>query len=328
MSESNSIQVPFKANLPVAILSFVAVGLLAAIFFAPVWWVSLKAPQYPEAAFPDGIRIHFHVNGVFNGCTKIESEEQYEEEALNCKHEMDAINHYVGMYPIASGAPIERAFAPFIFTLLGVMVIAFACGNPKLRLAILGAGALGITIWMYATLYTPGGVMMQSSPYIHDTSHTMDLDPDEYVEWSGKQMVEESYLEALTRYFPNPQKDPGRIEAMGKAVDVVFGLLIGAMLLLIVGVWKSRLFYWLLALVPMALPIFFIADYAAWLWWFGHTLNEMGAFTVKPFMPTVFGQGKVAQFSTHSYPYTGFFLMLGSSLLLAVAALLRRKQTK
>jgi hypothetical protein len=52
----------------------------------------------------------------------------------------------------------------------------------------------------------------------------------------------------------------------------------------------------------------------------------MGAFTVKPFMPTVFGDGKVAQFSTHSYPYWGFGLMLLSSLVLALAALLRRKQ--
>jgi hypothetical protein len=54
----------------------------------------------------------------------------------------------------------------------------------------------------------------------------------------------------------------------------------------------------------------------------------MGAFTVKPFMPTVFGNGKVAQFTTHSYPYWGFFLMLLFSALLLVAALIRRKELK
>ena len=79
-------------------------------------------------------------------------------------------------------------------------------------------------------------------------------------------------------------------------------------------------------LVPIALPLFFVIDYAGWLWWYGHNLNDMGAFTVKPFMPTVFGDGKVAQFSTHSYPYIGFGLMLLLSAVLAVAALLRRKQ--
>jgi len=51
----------------------------------------------------------------------------------------------------------------------------------------------------------------------------------------------------------------------------------------------------------------------------------MGAFTVKPFMPTVFGDGKVAQFATHSYPYTGFGLMVLLSMILAVLALLKRK---
>ena len=63
----------------------------------------------------------------------------------------------------------------------------------------------------------------------------------------------------------------------------------------------------------MALPVFFIIEYSGWLWWYGHSLNEMGAFTVKPFMPTVFGQGKVAQFTTHSYPNIGFGLMMLSS---------------
>ncbi len=52
----------------------------------------------------------------------------------------------------------------------------------------------------------------------------------------------------------------------------------------------------------------------------------MGAFTVKPFMPTVFGDGKVAQFATHSYPDVGFGLMLALSACVALAALLRRKQ--
>jgi len=76
----------------------------------------------------------------------------------------------------------------------------------------------------------------------------------------------------------------------------------------------------------MALPVFFIIDFSAWLWFFGHNLNTMGAFTVKPFMPTVFGQGKVAQFATHSYPYTGFGLMLLMSVLLGITALTRSKQ--
>jgi len=57
-------------------------------------------------------------------------------------------------------------------------------------------------------------------------------------------------------------------------------------------------------------------------------MSEMGAFTLKPFMPTVFGQGKVAQFTTHSYPHYGFFLMLAFALVVLFILLLRRKQLR
>jgi hypothetical protein len=42
-------------------------------------------------------------------------------------------------------------------------------------------------------------------------------------------------------------------------------------------------------------------------------------------MPTVFGDGKVAQFTTHSYPHYGYFMLMGVTLVLLVAILLRRK---
>ena len=47
-------------------------------------------------------------------------------------------------------------------------------------------------------------------------------------------------------------------------------------------------------------------------------LNASGAFTLKPFMPTVFGDGR-AQFSTHSYPAIGFALMLVVAVFMALA---------
>ena len=95
-----------KRSLVANSLVLAAIGLLVAIYFTPIWWVSLTAPNYPEEAFPDGIRIHFHMNGVFNGCEKIDNVEITEDEAIDCVHEMDTINHYVGMYPIAAGGVI------------------------------------------------------------------------------------------------------------------------------------------------------------------------------------------------------------------------------
>jgi hypothetical protein len=89
-----------------------------------------------------------------------------------------------------------------------------------------------------------------------------------------------------------------------------------------------RGFQLLLVLVPALMPVFFVLEYAGWLWFFGHNMHPWGAFTVKPFMPTVFGEGKVAQFSTYSYPYWGYALLLLSSACLLPAALLRRQQLR
>ena len=63
-------------------LTLVALVTLIAAYFAPIWWVSLTAPNYPKDAFPDGIRIHFHFNGVFNGCSAVGKGTQMGNETL------------------------------------------------------------------------------------------------------------------------------------------------------------------------------------------------------------------------------------------------------
>jgi hypothetical protein len=386
-----------KQTIQVAILTLAAVGLLAVIFYTPIWWVSLTAPNYPAESFPDGVRIHFHMNGVFNGCKKQQKAEIVEEEALDCVHEMDTINHYVGMYPIAAGGPLERGFSQFLMSLLAVMLLGFVCTRPRLRLAIMAAGFAGIALWMYLTLYAGDGFKLQNQGYVNamvtsldqeasvdsaasdevtiggitgvlkhsleesgvkvelpsevarrqalaaetDKEHlieqlraTYDIDQAKSAElspWDGStfQVMSWHYAKSLGRYFNNPAEIIPMVAKLELAIHVIFFALLGVMLLLLFGARKnSGVFYWLLVLAPMALPVLFVIDYSAWLWWYGHTLNDMGAFSVKPFMPTVFGDGKVAQFTTHSYPSTGFGLMLAFSLLLAVAALIRVKQFK
>ncbi len=375
-----------------AILILAAVGLLIAIYYSPTWWVSLTAPNYPEEAFPDGVRIHFHMNGVFNGCKKVEKAEILEEEALDCVHEMDTINHYVGMYPIAAGGVIEKAFSPFLVSLLGVMLLGFMCTKPKIRLGIMAVGFAVIAVWMYLTWYGKDGLNYQNSGYLSALVSALSQDVEKETEeveispgqaiierlkrelgetvveeekaraeeitskadmienlhatfekseerkplnerrtWDGSsaQMLSWHYEKSLGRYFNEPEQINPMVDTMTTVAHLVFWAIIAAMLLLLYGARKnSGLLYWLLILVPMALPVFFIIEYSAWLWWYGHNLNEMGAFTVKPFMPTVFGQGKVAQFTTHSYPHYGFGMMMLMPLLLALAALIRRKQLK
>jgi hypothetical protein len=326
------------------------------------------------------------MNGVFNGCKKIEKKEILEEEALNCVHEMDTINHYVGMYPIAAGGVIERAFSPFLVSMLGVMLLGFTCSRPGVRMAVLGTGFAVIAVWMSLTWYGAGGLRYQNEGYIsamvtaldQDTSkETEDQSPgaaliarlkaslegsgpaaqepagesdktgniehlritfekdqqrrpaQQRLKWngSGEQLLSWHYEKTLGRYFNVPEEIRPMVATMTFAANLTFWGILAAMGLLLFGARKTGgLLYWMLVLPVLFLPLLFLIDYSGWLWWYGHRLNDMGAFTVKPFMPTVFGDGKVAQFATHSYPSIGFGLMLLTSLLTGLAALIRRKQ--
>ncbi|MCP5041973.1 MAG: hypothetical protein GY944_13170 [bacterium] len=198
------------------VLTVVGLLLMTVSFFSPMWWVSLKAVNYPEETFPDGIRIHMHWTGVENGCVGEERAEVSDEEGIDCVEEMNTINHYIGMEPIEKGAKLEFAAAPYLFAAFGV--------------------------------------------------------------------------------------------------------------LLIVMLFYSGPLWWVLAIPAISAPIAFVADFTFWLWWFGHNLKEWAAFTVKPFMPTVLGEGLVAQFSTYAYPHYGMLISSASAICIALAVLIRRKQ--
>lgn len=311
---------PQKQMTQVRILTLIALVLMIGAYFSPIWWVSLTAPNYPKEAFPDGIRIHFHFDGVYNGCnapaesTRMAQETLQmdlgddlehrdgtsigeQEIGLDCVHEMNTINHYVGMYPILTGSPVELRLAKFIFGFMAVMLLGFMMAQRKTRVMVLGAGFAAVSVWMVTDQLVLGNLDKFAVVY-HDAAATFFNQP-----------------EVLSRWVAN----------LKMATQASIAGLIVAMAILLLGVWKLRGFTLILALVPALLPVFFVLDYAGWLWFFGHNLHPWGAFTVKPFMPTVFGEGKVAQFSTYSYPYYGYAMLLGASAAASLALLIRRK---
>ena len=317
-----------KQNLLVGGLSLISLVFLAVAYFAPIWWVSLTAPNYPPDAFPDGIRIHFHFDGVYNGCKAagkgtrmaneiIQKDLGHDDERFNpitdakkdvdkgaqgldCVHEMNTINHYVGMFPIASGAPVEKPLAKFFFGFFAVMLAAFAIPRKKPRLALLTAGFAGVAAWMVVDQFVMGKLASHVAFYVNETG----------------------------TFFNEPEK----IKVWGDNVALISKIIIVGLIvvmgIVVAGVAKIRNFQLLLALVPALLPLYFVITYSAWLWFFGHNLHPWGAFTVKPFMPTVFGEGKVAQFSTYSYPYWGYALLVGIFVCMMLALLIRRKQLR
>ncbi len=416
-----------RRNVVIAALTGIAVVLLVVIYYSPVWWVALRAPQYPAEAFPEGIRIHFHMNGVFNGCPKVEKKEIEEDIVLDCVHEMDAINHFVGMYPVGAGGPVEKAFSPFLLIFLALLLIGFAMPDRRLRLVVTMAGWAVMVGWMWAAMKMDDGVRLLPESYLHslvvalgegeeeageplspiiarleeelrrsgagfvesrrvreqleragerelagalaelarggagtgerslkeileearergagkDTwisvlKAAFETDqarkpPEERQSWngSGLQVVLWHYEKTLKRWFNEPERNEPLARAMTAAAHGLFwALVVVPPVLFFLGSYGPPLFYWLMGVIPALLPVAFVVEYSAWLYWFGHNMSELGAFTLKPFMPTVFGQGKVAQFTTHSYPHYGFALMVLFALIVVLIILLRRKQLR
>lgn len=315
-----------------AIAVLAGTGLLAMIaaYFMPIWWVSLTAPNYPKDAFPQGIRIHFHFDGVTNGCSVAGRGSRRQDETLqqdldgevarynpvldagqdvnrgaeglDCVHEMNTINHYVGMFPISTGAPVEKPLSRYFFGFFGAMLLAFMVPERRraLRVPVLALGCVLVAAWMLVEQFALGRLDAHVRDYMHDA----------------------------TTYFNEPEKIRGWGTNMRLAsVAAIYGLL-GAMAAAVVAAWRAPRFVLLMALVPALLPLYFLVTYSGWLWFFGHHLHPWGAFTVKPFMPTVFGEGKVAQFSTYSYPHWGFAVLLVVFACLSLAVLLRRRQLR
>ncbi len=163
----------------------------------PVWRFSLFAPNYPIEAFPQGLPVFIHMDGLSGEV-----------------HEMDTINHYIGMKPMDEGAKFERSLVPYLL--------------------------VGMSAFMFLFL-----------------------------------MHEKKILD------------------------------------------------WVMV-APIVTPFAFLIIYVYWLYLFGHDLVD-GAITIKPFMPVVIGEGRVAQFTTVSYPENGFWLLLIISALSALALFFKQK---
>lgn len=168
---------------------------------APVWYVSLEAPNYPKEAFPNGIPVYFHLDGYSGDVS-----------------EMNTINHFIGMYSMESGAKLERAISPYLMLAISLMFIIFMVYHGKLSSILL--------------------------------------------------------------------------------------------------------------IIPSVIPIGFFVFYSGWLYWYGHNLQDWGMFKVKPFMPTALGDGKVAQFITHSYPSVGFYVLVVIAIFSILAIISRQKELK
>jgi len=254
-----------KAALLYKVFGVIGLGLLIATFFLPTWWVALQSRQYPKAMYPKGIRIEFKFDGVYNGCEGVkERAEITTNEGAECLVEMNAINHYIGMYPIVHGVNTDKT-RPY----------------PE--------------YYVFNTEKDANGEEIIST----DTGKPIEIN------------VTPKYLMFLDGVLKN-----------SKYAFILFAL--SLIYFIATPKRKNSFFAWLPALVPF----YFIFLFGYSMYWYGHHLglHGGGAFNgIKPFMPTIFGEGKVAQFGTVSYPYIGFGTAVLTFITVMLSLLLKKK---
>ncbi len=251
------------------IVAGLAAILIIVVYFLPMWHVALQSIQYPKSMYPKGIRIDFKFNGVYNGCvgTKERSELAQGQEGADCLREMNAINHFIGMYHIVPGVNADKTREFPIY-------------------------------------------------YVFDTKKDA----------QGHEILDPKTNEPVrVNVTPKPLMFLDKLMHLSPYIFGVFVLLI-----LLFMFTPKRKCYWA-AIISALTPFYFLGVYIYYLYWYGHHLSMHGggAFKgIKPFMPTVFGEGKVAQFTTQSYPYLGFFVALLVLVLLVIAIFMKKKSFK
>jgi hypothetical protein len=104
-----------------------------------------------------------------------------------------------------------------------------------------------------------------------------------------------------------------------------------AMVLLMEGAMFIHTRWAALLIIPAALfPVGFLVDLQYWMHTFGQNLDPKAPLSssVKPFTPTVLGEGGIGQFKTYADLGWGFFLASGGSLLAIVSLFFHRRAYK
>jgi len=97
-----------RYRLPALLLGAAAVLLIISLFL-PYWKLTLLAPQYPG-----GLSVVVHVNRMEGDV-----------------HEIDGLNHYIGMRPLEEAAQLERSVSIAAIVILALLLLAAATIHSK-----------------------------------------------------------------------------------------------------------------------------------------------------------------------------------------------------
>lgn len=185
-------------NLWSRFLLLLAAGTLVAAVFLPLWKIHLVAPQYRE-----GLALHIYSHKLVGG------------NGGQDLHEINTLNHYIGMRTLSKEDFAEMKWMPFA---LGVFVLL------SLRAAVIGRMAsvidLGV-LFLYFTFFSLGNFYYRLYSYGHT------LDPKAPMT-----------IEPFTPVMIGSQKIANFVQT---SLPQAGGLLLGVFILLVIAAgWSSR----------------------------------------------------------------------------------------
>ncbi len=101
-------------------------------------------------------------------------------------------------------------------------------------------------------------------------------------------------------------------------------------LLILAAIFIHNKWVTLLALPALLFPVIFLADLQYWMANFGQNLNPSAPLSssVKPFIPPVLFEGKIAQFSTWAQPELGLWMAIAASFVILIGLYFHRRAYK
>lgn len=134
-------------NLTSRALMLVAAAVIIFAVFLPLWQIRLVAPQYQEGLT---LRIYAYQLVGGNGGQDL--------------HEINMLNHYIGMRPLAEADFVEMKWLPFAFGIFGLLALRAAVIGRMISLIDLG------TLFLYFGIFSIGNFYYRLYTY----GHTLD----------------------------------------------------------------------------------------------------------------------------------------------------------
>jgi hypothetical protein len=133
-------------------------------------------------------------------------------------------------------------------------------------------------------------------------------------------------IDGLNHYIG--MKPLGEAAVLERTLSVF--IIIGIALLIAGAVYVHSPFALFLCIPAVFYPAFFLGDLYFWMRSFGMNLDKRAPLSgaIKPFVPPLLGEGKIAQFATTATWETGLYMSIAASVLILVGLYFHRKAYK